>query len=438
MSIGRPVRLSPDLLYHEGRFQSDRTLVVEDGIIESVETGSTGDKISGALVPGAVNAHSHTFQRAIRGRTEYRVLGREDFWTWRERMYHAANQLTPDELETVARMAFVEMLQAGYTSVGEFHYLHHRPDGGAYDDPDELAMRIAAAAEWVGIRLVLLRCGYARAGFGRDPNPLQKRFIDLDPELGLAAVERLQARGLTVGLAPHSLRAVTFDWFERWAAYARERALPLHMHVAEQPLEIEEFRAEHGLRPIQKLAEAGWLDERFVGVHSIHLEDDEVTAMARSFVCSCPTTERNLGDGIVRVDELMGAGTRFCLGTDSQAQIDPYEDARQLEYHLRLRDRQRAILSVERLWPTIHEQGAAALGLPAGRLEPDCYADFVQIDLTDSSLCGSPVQDLPAALLYGLSRTAIRQVWVGGAPVLDPDKARQAATDFAAVMERLA
>lgn len=432
------MRLAPDLLYHEGRFQSGLTVVIEDGIIGAVEPGSDGQRLAGqALVPGAVNAHSHTFQRAIRGRTEYRVLGREDFWTWRERMYQAANLLTPEEIEAVARMAFVEMVQAGYTSVGEFHYVHHQRDGTPYDDPDELARRIVAAAEWAGIRLVLLRCGYARAGHGREPNPLQKRFIDPSPDFGLEAVERL-GKLVPVGLAPHSLRAVPLDWFSLWAAYARERRLPLHMHVAEQPLEIEECQAEHGLRPIQLLASKGWLDERFVGVHAIHLEDDEVTALSRSFVCSCPTTERNLGDGIVRVDELMGAGTRFCLGTDSQAQIDPYEDARQLEYHLRLRDRERAILSVERLWPTIHEQGAAALGLPAGRLEPDCYADLVALDLEDSSLAGCPVDDLPAGVLFGLARTAIRQVWVGGRPVLDPEKARLAARDFAAVMGRLA
>lgn len=430
------MRLAPDLVYFEGRFQSGLSVGIEDGIITDVSPGQ-GERLAGALVPGAVNAHSHTFQRAIRGRTEYRVLGREDFWTWRERMYQAANQLDPDEIESVARMAFVEMLQAGYTSVGEFHYLHHRPDGGQYDDPDELAHRIVAAADWAGIRLVLLRCGYARAGFGREPNPLQKRFIDPSPDFGLEAVERLRARGVSVGLAPHSLRAVPYEWFSLWAAYARERGLPLHMHVAEQPLEIEECLAEHGKRPVELLGSQGWLDERFVGVHTIHLEDFEVPLMSRSFVCSCPTTERNLGDGIVRVDELMGAGTRFCLGTDSQCQIDPYEDARQLEYHLRLRDRQRAILSVERLFPLLHEQGAAALGLPAGRIEADCYADLALLDLSDSSICGTPVEDLPAAVLYGLNRSAIRQVWVGGVPVLDPSKVEEAARDFRAVMARL-
>lgn len=432
------MRLSPELVYHEGRFQSGLTVVVEDGVISAVEAGSDGERLSGALLPGAVNAHSHTFQRAIRGRTEYRELGREDFWTWRERMYHAANQLTPDELETVARMAFVEMIQAGYTAVGEFHYVHHRPDGGLYDDPDELAHRIVAAASWAGIRLVLLRCGYARAGFGREPNPLQKRFIDPSPDFGLEAVSRLSARGVSVGLAPHSLRAVPLEWFTAWASQARSQGWPLHMHVAEQPLEVEECLAEHGRRPVELLGSLGWLDERFVGVHTIHLEDFEIPLMARSFICSCPTTERNLGDGIVRADELMGAGTRFCLGTDSQAQIDPYEDVRQLEYHLRLRDRQRAILSVERMWPIVHEGGAAALGLPSGRIEADCYADLVLVDLEDSSLCGCPVDDLPAGVLYGLDRSAVRQVWVGGEPLLDPDKARVAARDFKRVMERLA
>lgn len=432
------MRLSPDLLFYEGRFQSGLSVDVSDGLIVAVEAGSDGERLQGALLPGAVNAHSHTFQRAIRGRTEYRVHGREDFWTWRERMYHAANQLTPEEIETVARMAFVEMLQAGYTAVGEFHYLHHASDGTPYEDPEELAWRIVSAADWAGIRLVLLRCGYARAGFGREANPLQRRFIDPSPDFGLAALERLAAQGVTVGLAPHSLRAVPWQWFTQWAALARERGLPLHMHVAEQPLEIEECLREHGKRPVELLASEGWLDERFVAVHTIHLEDFEVPLMGRSLVCSCPTTERNLGDGIVRVNELLEAGTRFCLGTDSQAQIDPYEDVRQLEYHLRLRDRQRAILSAERLWPIVHEQGAAALGLPSGRIEPDCYADFVLVDLEDSSLCGCPVEDLPSGVLYGMDRSAVRQVFVGGAPVLDPEKARTAARDFKRVMARLA
>ncbi|GMU53018.1 MAG: formimidoylglutamate deiminase [Candidatus Xenobia bacterium] len=429
------MRLAADLTYHQGRFHSGLVVEIEDGLIASVAPGSDGQRLAGqALVPGAVNAHSHTFQRAIRGRTEYRVLGREDFWTWRERMYHAANALSPEEIELVARLCFVEMLQAGTTSVGEFHYLHHNPDGTPYDNPDELALRIQAAAEWAGIHLVLLRCGYARAGFEREANPLQRRFIDPDPDFGLAAVTRLKARGLAVGLAPHSLRAVPFDWFRRWAEYARSRQLPLHMHVAEQPREVEECLAEHGARPIELLDRHGWLDERFVGVHAIHLTDDEVAALGRSFVCSCPTTERNLGDGIVRADELMAVGTRICLGTDSQCQIDPYEDARQLEYHLRLRKRERAVLEASRLWSTVHAHGAASLGLAAGAIEAGLRADLVAVDLEDSTLAGSTVEDLPAAMLFGLGRSAIRQVWVGGRAALDPEKARRAACDFARVM----
>ncbi|MEW6281246.1 MAG: formimidoylglutamate deiminase, partial [Candidatus Eremiobacterota bacterium] len=426
-------------------FRSDLTVLVEAGRIAALEPGLSGQRLPGrALLPGAVNAHSHTFQRAIRGRTEYRQPGREseDFWTWRERMYQAANRLSPEEVESVARLCFIEMLLAGITCVGEFHYLQHQPDGTPYAEPDELALRVAAAAERAGIDLVLLRVGYARAGYGCPPNPLQARFIDPNPEFALGAVERLRQRGLKVGLAPHSLRAVPLDWLRVYGDYARQHGLPLHMHVSEQPREVEEVVQEHGHRPVLLLQREGWLDERFCAVHAIHLEDVEVAALADCFVCSCPTTERNLGDGTVAADRLLAAGTRLCLGTDSQCQIDLYEDARQLEYHLRLRDRQRAVLGdpAARLWSALNRNGAASLGVSAGSIQPGQAADLVAVRLDDPSLAGAPVQDLLPTLLFGLSRSAIDRVWVSGRPVVTDGRhpgQEDAVRDFQRVMEGL-
>ncbi|HEY0838633.1 MAG TPA: formimidoylglutamate deiminase, partial [Vulgatibacter sp.] len=324
----------------------------EDGRIRSVGPAPEGASLCRLprrlLIPGFVNGHSHAFQRAIRGRSEYRQRGRasDDFWTWREQMYAAAMRLDPDEVEAVSRMAFVEMALAGITTVGEFHYLHHPPGGGRYDDRDELALRVAKAAADAGIELVLLRVGYARAGFGKEANPRQLRFIDRDPAETTAALDRLRSRGLRVGVAPHSVRALPLEWIREMGRYAQSHALPFHMHLSEQPREVEECREEHGLRPAELMAREGFVNERFTGVHGVHLADGEIELLGghRATICACPTTERNLGDGVVRAKALYDAGASICFGTDSQIEIAPLQDARSLEYHLRLERLQRAIL----------------------------------------------------------------------------------------------
>jgi formimidoylglutamate deiminase len=323
-----------------------------------------------ALLPGMVNAHSHAFQRAIRGRTEFRTSSRDTFWTWREMMYRAAERLSPEDLYDASRMAFLEMALSGITSVGEFHYLHHNPDGTPYDDPNLLAKQVVSAARDVGVRIALLRVAYARAGFQVEANPRQSRFITRDADTfikhldalandlareygardggaGAAGAERgaTAAAGAWAGVAPHSVRAVPLPYLREVCAHARERQIVAHMHVAEQPAENEACLAEHGRTPVRLLADENLLDERFTAVHAVHITAEEAHALSRANVCACPTTERNLGDGVVPADLLFDAGVSVALGTDSHAQIDLLEDARELEYHLRLQKLSRAVLA---------------------------------------------------------------------------------------------
>lgn len=452
--------LLADHVLLDGQIRSQVGITIDDdGTIVSVgqaPEGSETVRLRGRLlIPGFVNGHSHAFQRAIRGRSEYRVPGREsdDFWTWREQMYAAAQRLSPEDVEAVSHMAFVEMARAGITTVGEFHYLHHQADGTRYADPDELAHRVAAAAEAAGIRLVLLRVGYARAGYGRDPDPRQALFIDRSPEETLASVERLRSRGLRVGVAPHSVRAQPLHWLRTLGAYAKEHGLPLHMHVSEQPREIDECLAEHGMRPVDLLAREGLLDDRFTGVHGVHLTDGERRALGEvgSTICACPTTERNLGDGIVAAKELFEAGVSICFGTDSQIEIAPLQDARALEYHLRLRDLQRALLGhpegddtpdrmAARLLECTAASGARSLGVETGRLEVGLPADLLSFDLDDPSICGAGPDTLLSTLVFSAERTALTDVWANGRKIVSEGRhfAQEAAVSkFREVMDRL-
>ena len=447
--------LLPELTFVEGRFRPGFLVAWEDGRLNRVEPAhpdTEGIELPGrALIPGLVNAHSHGFQRAIRGRTEFRQPENtfDDFWSWRERMYQAALGLSPDQLRRVTAMAYLEMLLSGVTSVGEFHYVHRQADGASYDDPDELALQVGAAAEDTGIRLRLLRVAYARAGFGAEPNPRQARFIDAHWEEVVAALERLKGR-LDVGLAPHSVRAVPLDWLRPLGEYARTHGLPLHMHVSEQPRELEECKNEHGMQPIQLLEREGLIDDRFTGVHAIHLAEEEVLSLGRhrATVCSCPTTERNLGDGIVAADRLLQAGVELALGTDSQCQIDLFEDARQLDYHLRLQRLERAVLDPRegpggmgrQLLRAATAGGARSLRLPVGAIEPGLRADLVALDLHDPSIAGAGAEELADMLVFAGGRLAIREVWVEGRQVVSEGRhplQERITREFLSTMEAL-
>jgi formimidoylglutamate deiminase len=385
------------------------------------------------MLPGLVNAHSHAFQRIIRGRTEYRSQNSTDsFWTWREQMYAAATRLTPDEIYSISRMAFLEMARTGITAVGEFHYLHHSPNGTPYGDRNLLAHEVIRAANDVGIRIALLRVAYARAGFNTEPNPQQLRFIDDSADTYLAHLGLLlnsidSRNGMTwVGVAPHSVRAVPLDYLKRIIAFANERQLPIHMHVAEQPAEVAACIEEYGRSPVALLDTEGVLNERFTAVHAIHVTPKAVAALARSGagVCACPTTERNLGDGVVPTDLYFQSNVPVSLGTDSQIQIDLLEDARELEYHLRLQKTKRNVLAPEnetsasalaaKLFECATVNGAKAIGFDGGKLEAGAPADFFTVDLNDISIAGASPDDLLANIVFSLSRTAIRDVVVNG------------------------
>jgi len=424
----------PDLLFADGRFVSDAGLrVAEDGNISAIARSDTPsdtvvDLPGKALLPGFVNVHSHAFQRLIRGRSESRVISGKDFWSWRNTMYHAAASLDPQQVYDVARMAFLEMTLAGTTTVGEFHYLHTEPSGQPYDDPNLLSKQVIAAARSVGIRIVLLRCAYLRSGFELPRDPGQARFFETTPEF-LANMEALiqetPAGSSTVrlGVAPHSIRAVPLDDLREIAAWARSKKLPIHMHMAEQVAENEACLREYGATPVALLANAGLPGPDWTAVHAIHITADEIAALANTgaTICSCPTTERNLGDGILAADDVMRKGIRIGLGSDSQAQIDPLEDARELDYHLRLQHQQRAILDqidgqslATRLLDCATVNGARALAVPSGMLSPNNYADFFTIDLRDPSIAGHAAADLLPLIVFGMNRTAIRDVAVNG------------------------
>ncbi|HEY6392053.1 MAG TPA: formimidoylglutamate deiminase [Bryobacteraceae bacterium] len=428
-----------DFIYTGGKFESGLAMfAAPDGVItrfsrDESDLAKCRRLPNRAILPGLVNVHSHSFQRVIRGRAEHRTATSHDtFWTWRESMYHAANLLSPDAIYHAARMAFLEMLLSGITTVGEFHYLHHSPGGTPYEDRNLLAVQILRAAAEVGIRIALLRTAYVRDGWQKPNDPRQARFMTPQVDDFLVGTDHLRAAIPSVckpgrawiGVAPHSVRAVPLDYLREVAAYARAHDLPLHMHVSEQPADVEACLGEYALRPVELLNEYGVLDSRFTGVHAIHITADEIGHLSKSkaTVCACPTTERNLGDGTVPADALYNAGVGICFGSDSNVQIDSLEDARSLEYHLRLNRLERVVLAPDqahdslarRLFASATETGAASLGAPSGRLEVTRQADFFTVDLDDPSISGAGPASLLNHIVFSLERTAICDVCIGG------------------------
>lgn len=388
-------------------------------IAPTPSSGEAVERLAGRLLlPGFVNAHSHAFQRGLRGHVQHRgAAGRADsFWSWRERMYALATALDPDGIEAVSALAFLEMARAGFTTVGEFHYVQHQPDGTRYADPDELAWRVIAAAERVGIRIVLLRVAYARAGFGVEPNPRQRRFYDRSPDDVLAAVERIGKRA-PVGLAPHSTRACPADWLRAFAAHPG----PIHAHVDEQPAEIEASLREHGRRPLHVFADAGLVSERFSAVHLTHPDDAEIATLreAGGTVVACPTTELDLGDGFLAAERM--EGVRLAIGSDSHALIDPFTELRSLEWHTRALTGQRNVLAHEgadglalRLLRHGTIDGARSLGSEGGEIRVGAPADLVAID---GGVALAASRTLPALVFSG-HPGMVRDVWVGGKRVV--------------------
>jgi formimidoylglutamate deiminase len=320
---------------------------------------------------GFVNAHSHTFQRALRGRS-----AGGDFWTWREAMLAEAELQTPELVRESYEVWYRELRAAGYTAVGEFHYL-----GSAE------ALAAADAAEPAGIELVLLHVAYARGGL--------PRFRQESVDAYLGQVEELRSRGLRVGVAPHSVRACPSDWLEEIARYAAREGLPLHIHADEQPREIEECLAEHGCRPIELLARTGCLGDRTTVVHATHADGPELDLLASSgsTVCVCPTTEADLGDGFVPAERLRHRGIPICIGSDSNVRIDPLEELRELEGIARRQTGRRGVFSTEELLRFGSEAGARALAL-------DAWGE-IEVELGHRSLAGVSRDDVLPALVAG-------------------------------------
>lgn len=329
-------------------------------------------------LPALSTAHSHAFQRAMRGRAQRPVRGGEapdDFWTWRGQMYEVASSLTPESIHAVSLVAFRELARAGIRTVGEFHYVHHQPDGTPYNDRTILADAVVEAARRAGLRVTLLRVAYHRAGPGCSADPAQRRFCDPSVDDVLRDVDTLRARWrldpeVVIGVAPHSVRAVPPSWLAPLRDYAILNGVPLHMHVAEQQREIDECVAESGRRPMELLAEHGVLFDRFVAVHATNLLPHEAKLLgdARAFACICATSERDLGDGLPDISALRASGVRMCTGVDSHVVVDPIDDLRALETHERLRTRRRvtfgpaASTPAEQLWREGSLEGAAACG----------------------------------------------------------------------------
>ncbi|AMM18886.1 formimidoylglutamate deiminase [Frondihabitans sp. PAMC 28766] len=377
-------------------------ITADDGRITRIETGQAPEPAetttAGVALPGLVTAHSHAFHRALRGRTHD---GGGSFWTWRERMYRASRALTPDGYYALASGLFSEMLLAGYTAVGEFHYVHHRPGGASYTDPNAMSAALVAAATDVGIRLTLLDTFYRWGGLADDGSrlplsPDQARFADGSVEAWASRHEAVPTSRLArSGMAAHSLRAV-----DAADIAAMRRAFPdqvLHAHVSEQPAENRQVAAATGSTPIAALDEAEVLDRAFTAVHATHLTDDDVARLGRAgaFACFCPTTERDLADGVGPGRALLAAGAHLCLGSDQNAVVDPFEEARGLELDERLVTGRRGVFSPAALLTAASSSGYESLGWAGGGvLAVGAPCDFVVVDDASPRTAGSETGQL--------------------------------------------
>jgi formimidoylglutamate deiminase len=412
---------------------SDVRVDVADGVISQVTTGARrngSERIAGIALPGLPNLHCHAFQKGMAGLAERRGPDHDSFWTWREVMYRFLGALTPDDIEAIAAYAYMEMLETGFTAVGEFHYLHHDVDGRPYADVGELAARVAAAAAQTGIGLTLLPSFYAHGGFGGAPPAAgQRRFVnDLDGFLRIVAragAITAALPGANVGIAPHSLRAVTPDDLRDLLAAVKDG--PVHIHAAEQIREVEECEAALGARPVEWLFEHCGVDQRWCIVHATHMTAAETRTLAASGAVAglCPLTEANLGDGIFSAEEYMQAGGRFGIGTDSNIELAAAGELRQLEYNQRLRNHARNVLAqhegqsvARRLYEQALAGGAQALGRATGSIQPGRRADVVVLDAGHPDLGGGRNDLWLDKYVFVAGPRLVKTVLVGGTVVV--------------------
>jgi len=456
-----------------GGWARDVVVTVSDqGFITAIDAQATADgvgaalpeRIDGIVVPGMPNAHSHAFQRAMAGNAEYRLSARDSFWTWRRAMYALANRIEPDDLQIIATQLFIEMLKSGYTSVAEFHYLHRQRNGLPYPDQNALWTAIDNAASTAGIGLTLLPTLYQTGDFGGQPLKAEQARFESETEHFLRAVEhRIAAENLVAGqhriahprrtgVAFHSLRAVPLNTLREVTLRLREidADIPLHIHVAEQLLEVRACVRETGRRPIELLLDTGLINDQWCLVHATHATGEELKRVADSgaAVCVSITTEANLGDGFFDTARYLKAQGRLCVGSDSQSSVSPTEELRWLEYQQRLRKKRRGVLATKadphvgtRLWRDAAHRGARAIGQPTGALEVGRRADWLVLDDAHPSLVGAAPDTALDHLLFAGGDAAIRHVMVAGRWVIK-DRQHAAAPDaaphFASLMQRLA
>jgi formimidoylglutamate deiminase len=435
----------------------DVRVVATDGTIAEIATGvapAPQDERHPLAIPGMASLHSHAFQRGMAGLAEMRGKTADTFWTWRETMYRFALAMTPEDVESVATLLYVEMLEQGYTRVGEFHYLHHDHDGAPYADPAEMALRILQAARTSGIGLTLLPSFYAHSSFGgAAPHAGQRRFICSVEQFTklMAAVRAALASlpGANVGVAPHSLRAVTPEELADVVHLAQAGAV--HIHAAEQIKEVEDCIAWSGRRPVEWLLDHAAVDRRWCLIHATHLTAAETTALAGSGAVAglCPITEASLGDGIFPAREFCDAGGRFGIGTDSNVLIGVADELRQLEYGQRLKRRERNVLSDRSdvstgrtLFDAARAGGAQALVQQGAGIEPGARADIVTLDTAHPSLAGRRGDAVLDGWIFaaGAGAGAVDCVWAGGNKVVEGGRHRlrqQARDRFNATVRRL-
>ena len=414
-----PQTLSFDfILTPEGVRQNARLLVDDSGFISAIEDAGSETRAGYFALPGMPNAHSHCFQRALAGFGE-RNLGADSFWDWREHMYRLANRVTPEAMYIIARQTYSEMLAAGFTAVGEFHYLHHLPDGSPSKDMSDAVLRAAAD---VGIRLVMLPVLYMRGGFSAPLQDSQKRFGHDDLDSYLRMVEALG--DIPRGLAPHSLRAVPLELLPELVRAGRNLlgdGFPLHIHISEQQREVQECMVHLGASPIDALADKLDLDWNWNLVHATHATQGELQRIVDSGarVVICPLTEAYLGDGIFPATDFVALGGELAIGSDSNVRIDAVEELRVLEYSQRLQQQLRARLSTKEglgghLWSRTAEAGARSLAMNAGKLAVGGLADLVVLNAKAPPLQGPRGQRALDALITAGSRENIADVYVGG------------------------
>ena len=397
-------------------------ITVNNGVISAVEDNAAkqdGDvAIAGVVMPGLVNAHSHAFHRALRGRTHG---GTGDFWSWRTPMYEIANRLTPDSYRELAAMTFAEMALSGITGVGEFHYIHHNTDGTKYKNPNEMGLAMVQAAQRAGIRIALLDVAYLHAALDK-PEPLaeQKRFSDGNIDAWLDRVDALGegGDGWTVGMAPHSVRAVHPRELEE--VVANRHGKVVHLHVSEQPAENAACVAATGMTPTQVLDNVGLLGPHMTAVHATHLTETDISLLGKSHtcVCLCPTTERDLADGVGPAAALRDAGSTLSLGTDSNAFIDMFEETRAVETDERLVTGKRGLHASSSLLAAATSVGAKSLGWGQHGIQVGAPADFIALSLDSVRLASFDGTSGAAHIVHSAAPSDVRDVWVGGKQIV--------------------